>query len=207
MPLFGQGPQEDSALGGDGWWATCARPMPCKAPSALRLFRRLCPMPDRDHPHRCLPDAGEETRRRRDHFARGEVRTLWHHPTRLRQLRTPSQGLLRPLPDAPCRPRVLPSQSGESGETRGTTCGREADAHRVSSVKRVSASANTSSRSSPVPAVLSCSPRTRSRSTWRSRSPRAYASPRRMIAAARPRWVITRGSCAAWTRVRTAAAS
>ena len=30
MPLFGQGPQEDSALGGDGLWAKCAHPSPAR---------------------------------------------------------------------------------------------------------------------------------------------------------------------------------
>jgi len=71
MPLFGQGPQEDSALGWDGLWAQRAHSMPCKAPSDMRRFRRFCPMPDRDHPYRCLLDAVEETIRRHNHFAIG----------------------------------------------------------------------------------------------------------------------------------------
>src|SRR5262249_4008586 len=159
----------------------------------MRLLGWLCPMPDGYYPHCCLLDTVEETIRRHNHFAVGQVRELWYHPTRLRKLLKPPDGLLRRLPEADGGGRVLPAYIGESGEKLGTTCGREADSHRGSSVRRVSASANTASRSYPMPAAISCSPRTRSRSNCRSRSPRSYASTLSMMAAARPRWVITRG--------------
>ena len=86
-------------------------------------------------PPECGRRAVEETIRRHNHFAIGEVRKLWHDSPRLWKLLKSSQGLLRPLPEARCRRWVLPSDIGESGEKLGTPCGREADAHRVSSLR------------------------------------------------------------------------
>ena len=80
------------ALGCVGCDGLCAARPPkfYKPPSDMRLLRWLCPMPDGDHPHGCLLDTVEETIRRHNHFAVGQVRELWYHPTRLRKLLKPS---------------------------------------------------------------------------------------------------------------------
>ena len=85
----------------------------------MRFFRRLHPMSDRDYPYRCFLDAVEETVRRYNDFAIGEVGELGHHPPRLWKLLKPSQGLLRPLSEARCRRRVLPADVSDGSEKLG----------------------------------------------------------------------------------------
>src|SRR5437870_9844293 len=59
-PCSARGLGKTPARGWDGLWAKRTHSMPCKAPSDMRLFRRLCPMLDRYHPYCCLLDTVEE---------------------------------------------------------------------------------------------------------------------------------------------------
>ena len=135
------------------------------------LFRQLRAVPRCDDPHGRTLDSVEEPVGPDDDLAIGQIRKLRDDATGFGKLLQPAQGVVGSLPERRCGLGVLTSDICESRKKLGACGRREANPQEGSSPTRSLASASTSSRSCPTLAAISCSPRTRSRSSSRSCSP------------------------------------
>ena len=135
------------------------------------FFRQLCTVPCRDHPHGRAFDPVEEPVRPDNDLSIGEVRKLRDEAAGFGKLLQSAQSLLGSLSERRCSSGVLTPDICDRGEELGACGGCEPHPQEGSSPRRSPASASTSSRACPTLAAISCSPRTRSRSSSRSRSP------------------------------------
>ena len=135
------------------------------------LLWRLCAVPCCDDPHGRALDSIEEPVGPDDDLAIGQVRKLRDEAAGLRKPLQPAQGVAGSLPERRCGLGILTPDICDCREKLGARGRCEANPQEGSSPTRSLASASTSSRSCPTLAAISCSPRTRSRSSSRSCSP------------------------------------
>jgi len=138
-----------------------------------RFRRQLCSMPACDHPDG--PDLApvKKTIGRNNYLTKGKIRKLWNESTGLRISREASECALSSLPELDGCLRIALQNIGHRLEKLDSSGGCEPDSHFGPPARRASASARTSSRSNPLPAVISCSPLARRRRSWRSCSLRS----------------------------------
>ena len=135
------------------------------------FLRQLRAVPCCDGPHGRALDSVEEPVGPDDDLAIGQIRKLRHDATGFGKPLQPAQGAVGSLPERRCGLGILTSDICERRKKLSACGWGEADPQEGSSPTRSLASASTSSRSCPIPAAISCSPRTRSRSSSRSCSP------------------------------------
>lgn len=135
------------------------------------LLRQLRAVPCCDDPHGRSLDSVEEPVGPNHDLAIGQIRKLRDDAAGFRKLLQPAQGVVGSLQERRRGLRVLPSDICDCREELSACDRREANPQEGSSPTSSPASASTSSRSCPTLAAISCSPRTRSRSSSRSRSP------------------------------------
>ncbi len=138
-----------------------------------RFRRQLCSMPACDHPNGPVFTTVKKTIGRNNHLAKGKIRKLWNKSTGLRISREASECALSSLPELDGCLRIVLLNIGHRLEKLDSSGGCEPDFHFGPPAKRASASARTSSRSNPLPALISCSPRARRCRSWRSCSLRS----------------------------------
>ena len=138
-----------------------------------RFSRQLCSMPACNHPDGLVLATVKKTIWRNDNLTKGKIWKLWNESAGLQISREPSQHALS-LPAEPdgC-PWLVLRDIGHRLQKLGSPGGCEPDFHFGPPPRRASASASTSSKSNPLPAVISCSPRARRCRSWRSRSLRS----------------------------------
>ena len=163
-------------------------------------------MPDADDPNQSPNDTVEEAIRRDDDFAVRQIRKLRDRSARLRKALQPPQSGFGATTEGSSGIGVVSMDVRDLVKELSPSRWRKADLQ-GRCAKISSASANTKSRSNPFPFEISRSPRASSLRMWRSFSERSNDSGLIMIAAARPRWVMTTGWVDRRTRFSTAAAS
>ena len=170
-----------------------------------RLSRQLRAMPDSHHPNNPVDGTVEEAKRLDNDFSVGHIRELGDGPARLRETLQPSQLRLDAATKRSGGIGVVSMDVRDRIEELSPSRRRKANLQRRANSS--SASASTESRSNPFPFAISRSPLASSLRICRSFSERSNDSGVTMIAAARPRWVMTTGCPDRRTRSSTAAAS
>jgi len=164
-------------------------------------------MPNANHPDHLALDSIEEPIGPQDDLTVGQTREFGYVPAGSWEPREPTKRPLDLFAKSSCRRRVLASDVLQCGEKLSVSGRSEPDPHAQSSARTASASARTSSRVRPLPAVMSFSPCASNRRIWRSSSACSYDSRLSMTAAALPLWVMNRGCLDVRTRLSAAAAS
>ena len=136
-----------------------------------RFRREPCSMPACDDPDGLALATVKKAIGRNN--AKGKIRKLWNESTRLGKSPEPSEGMLSFLPELDGCLRIVLQNIGHRLEELDSSGGCEPDFHFDPLARRASASASTSSRSNPFPAVISCSPRASRCRSWRSCSLRS----------------------------------
>lgn len=137
------------------------------------LLWQLSRMPDRNDPDDLTFPSVEEAVRRHEHLAKRYIWKLRNQTTRLGEFLEPTQCLLSTLTELPCCPWIVLPYVFESRQKLGTCGWRETYSQSWFPLSRASAWERTLSRSNPLPAAISCSPRARSKRIWRSYSARS----------------------------------
>jgi len=138
-----------------------------------RFRRQLCSMPACDHPNGPAFTTVKKTIGANNHLAKGKIRKLRNKSTGLRISREASERALSFLPELDGCLRIALLNIGHRLEKLDSSGGCEPDFHFGPPARIASASTRTSSRSNPLPAVISCSPRARRCRSWRSCSLRS----------------------------------
>jgi len=166
----------------------------------VRLFRKLSTMPDSHDPDGFSLYTVKEAVGFYNNFTKREIRKFRQRSPGLGKLPEPGQGLFCFAPESIRRCWVLAVDISNRGKELLSPRGCEEDFQGFVSFNKESASARTVSRAYPLPTSISLSPRARRRKSSSSCWECSYASMLTITAAARPLWVITRGSLEAVTR-------
>ena len=125
--------------------------------------RKLSTMPDSHNPNIFSFYTVKETVRSYDNFTKREIRKFRQSPAGLRKLSEPGQDLFRLAPESNCRCWVLAVDISNGCKELIAPRRSEKNFQSFVSFNKESASARTTSRSYPLPASISFSPRARRR--------------------------------------------
>lgn len=141
--------------------------------SARRLVGKLGGMPDCNDPAGPALDTVEKPVGRQDHLSIWEIGKLGDGASGRGELLEPPQDFLCPLAESSRSGWPILANVFQRGQKLCPTRRGESNLHSSPARRTASASARTVSRSCPLPAVISRSPRARSKRIWRSCSPRS----------------------------------